>query len=259
MRRTTCTALAIAICAIGAAQAIKLDTHAMASDVWGSQYRSGHKITFTGRVTGIVRTRPVTSSDNEVTLLVRNRDGGGSSVVDVGPAWYVDHQVAKIRLKDNVQVTGSKILIGRHGIVLAEQIRINGEGGLVVSLRRASGRAFWMGTETNSVVSVPTGPNVLTGTFTNFGTYMLNDVPYVQGVLQTANGPLNVDLGPQWYYGQQNLDYRVGDGVSIVAGPNPFTVGPNLNIYPSYSIYRGPQVYSIRNENGVPLYYWGQQ
>jgi hypothetical protein len=253
-----CTALAIAICAVANAQAIKVAAHAGATDVWGKYYKSGQKLTFSGRVTGLVKAEPGSGTDNEVTLLVRNKVGGGTYVVDLGPTWFVDHQVAKIRLKDNVQVTGAKVMVNGHGIVLASQIRVNGQGGLVVSLRRPGGRAYWMGTEIAQSSAVPTGPNVLTGKFTDFNTYSLNNVTYSEGVLQTDNGRFNVDLGPQWYYGQQDVMYHVGDGVSVVAGPNAFTIGRNGGVYPSQSIYMGSQIYTIRNQNGVPTYYWGQ-
>ncbi|MDR3691597.1 MAG: hypothetical protein P4L46_19620 [Fimbriimonas sp.] len=258
MRKTIFSTTVLVLACSGAyAQAIKVGAHEGASDVWGSNYNSGLKLTFSGRVTGIVKTRPEVGKDNEVTLLVRNKVGG-TYVVDVGPTWFVDHQVAKLRVKDTVQVTGSKVMVKGHGIVLASQIRVNGQGGLVVSLRRPSGRAYWMGTEIAENLSIPTGPNVLSGNFTGFGTYTLNNVPYASGVLQTPNGPVTVDLGPQWYYNQQNAEYHIGDGVWVVTGPSTFTVGQYGSIYPSYSIYRGPQVYTIRDENGQPTYYWGQ-
>ncbi len=193
-----------------------------------------------------------------MTLLVRNKAGGGTYVVDVGPTWYVDHKVAKLHVKDYVQITGSKVMVSGHGFVLASQIRVKGLGGLVVSLRRSGGRAYWMGTETAQSRSVPAGPKVLTGNFTGFNTYSVNNVPYAAGVLRTANRPVTVDLGPEWYYNQQDVVYHVGDGVSVVTGWNSFTMGPIGKIYPSYSIYRGPQIYTIRDGNGNPTYYWGQ-
>ena len=259
MRKTLLgTTLFIAACAQANAQAIRVVNHNGATDIWGKYYTSGNKLTFTGKVTGIVKTLPDGGYDDEVTLLVQNKDGGGTSVVDLGPTWYVDRQVAKIKLKDKVRVTGSKVLVDGHGVVLASQILVNGRGGLVVSLRRQSGRAFWMGTETDPSITVPAGPNVRSGQLTGFSTYTINNVPYTAGVLQTDNGTLNIDLGPQWYYNRQNTVYRIGDNLSVVSGPVPFQIGPGNQIYQSYSIYRGQQVYNIRDQNGNPMYYWGQ-
>jgi len=258
MRRTIAlTALLVVTCAIAHAQVVRVESHAGATtDIWGKYYRAGKMLTFSGRVTGIEVTRPAPGKEKEVTLIVRNRDGGGTTVVDVGPSWYVDHQVAKIKVKDIVQVTGSKVLVDGRGIILAKLIRINGQGGPVVTLRRQNGRAYWQGTEIADNVTIPTGPNVQSGTITNFSTYNLNNIAYGEAVLQTDNGLVNIDLGPQWYYGQQNLAYQIGDHVSVVVGPNSISVGPNQNIYQSYSIYNGPSIYTVRYDNGVPAYYW---
>jgi len=258
MRRTlNCTAILIATCVVASAQVVKVEPHAYASDVWGKYFSSGHKITFSGRVTGIEITKTVSGGDNEVTLLVKNKEGGGTSVVDVGPQWYVDHQVAKIKLKDKVQVTGSKVLIDGQGIVLASMIRVNGQGGLVVSLRRQSGKAFWMGTDTTETASIPSGSNTITGTISNVGTYTRDNVVYSDAVVQTGNGLVTVDLGPQWYYQRQDADYQVGNNVSVVAGPDPYTLNSNTTVYPGYVIVRGSNIYNIRSGTGQPLYYWG--
>ncbi|MGC5098494.1 hypothetical protein ACPXA0_26190, partial [Escherichia coli] len=79
-------------------QTVRVPNHQTANDLWGSKFDARHKITFSGKVTGIQRVKPTGAADSEVTLLVKNSDGGGTTSVDVGPAWYVDHQEAKIHI-----------------------------------------------------------------------------------------------------------------------------------------------------------------
>jgi hypothetical protein len=252
-------ALSVTIAGLANAQAVRVPSHDSAIDVWGNYFDADHKITFSGKVTGIEKVKPATSRDTEVTLLVRKPGGSGTWVVDLGPSWFVDHQNAKVRVGDRVQVTGSKALIDGKGIVVSSQIVVNGKGGPVLALRRLSGRAYWVGTEVAQNQTIPTGPNVVKGTISGFQSYTLNDVPYQSAVVQTAGGSTLVDLGPTWYYGQQNLSYQVGDGVTVVTGPNPITIGPNLMVMPTYSIYNGPNVYTLRYGNGIPVYNWGGQ
>jgi hypothetical protein len=113
-----------------------------------------------------------------------------------------------------------------------------------------------VGTEVAQNQSEPTGPNVVKGTITGFQGYTRDNVDYQSAVLQTPNGPTMVDLGPSWYYGYQNTSFNVGDGVTVVTGSNAFTIGPNMQVMPTYSIYNGPNVYTLRYGNGTPVYNW---
>jgi len=251
------TAFLLVAFAFANGQVVQVAPHSGGTDVWGRYFDARHKITFSGRVTGIEKVRPLNAKDTEVTLLVRNRSGSGTSVVDIGPSWYVDHQTAKVKVGDNVQVTGSKAMIEGHGVVIASQVLLRGQGGPVLALRRLNGRAFWVGTESAQNSAPPTGSNVVQGRITGFKSYTLNNVEYQSAVLQTDGGQTLIDLGPQWYYNMQDVSYQIGDGVQVVVGPNPITVGPNLNIQSSYSIYGGSNIYTVRNSNGSPFYYWG--
>ncbi len=242
---------------LGSAQTVRVTSHVGSGDAWGANFNANHKITFSGRVTGIQKTKPGSSTETEVTLLVRNKVGGGTAVVDLGPSWFVDHQTARIRVGDKVQVTGSKTMVDGRGIILASMIVQGGRGGLVLALRRPSGKAYWVGTESVGSNGIPTGANTITGKVSSLGTFMYNNVPYASAVLQTSNGTTTIDLGPQWYYGQQNVRYQVGNNLTVVVGPNPITVNPGLTILPSYTIFDGPSTYTLRLPNGNPVYYWG--
>lgn len=238
------------------AQTVHVPARVYATDLWGALFDPDHTITFTGRITGIEKVKPKQGNDTEVTLLVRKSDGNGTFIVDLGPSWYVDHQVAKVKVGTQVQVTGTKAMVDRRGMIVSSQIVLNGKGGLVLALRRPNGKAYWIGTEVAQNQTPPTGPNVVTGTVTGFQGYTLNNVDYQSAIVQTPAGPAMVDLGPTWYYGYQNAAINVGDGVTVVTGSNAFMIGPNMQIWPTYSIYNGPNIYNLRNSNGAPLYYW---
>jgi len=248
-----------ALLAISAgAQTVRVPNHATADDIWGSKFNAGHKITFRGKVTGVEKVRPKGAADSEVTLVVRNSDGGGTTSVDLGPSWYVDHQVAKVKVGDNIQVTGSKVMIDGHGMILASLVRLRGQGGPVLALRRPPGLAYWMGTEVASNATPPEGSNVITGQISQIVPYTYNGIPYQAAVIPVgADGQTFVDLGPNWYYGWQNVNYQVGANVSVVVGPNPITVGPNMIVMPTYSIYSGSNIYTLRNPDGSPVFFGG--
>lgn len=103
-------------------------------------------------------------------------------------------------------------------------------------------------------VTPPIGPNTLSGTVSDITTYTLDNVPYAAAVIQSGNGLVTVDLGPQWYYGRQNVNYRIGDYLSVVSGPHPIQVTPYMTVLPSYAVYSGSNVYTIRDSYGNPIF-----
>jgi hypothetical protein len=248
----------LAMCAVASAQEVKVNPNHYASDAWGRYYNSGRKMTFHGRVTGIENVRPTNGTDDEVTILVKNSDGGGTAVVDLGPAWFVNHQIAKIHIKDEVQVTGRKVIADGHGIILGSQILLGGQGGPVLALRRPSGRAYWMGTEVAVNTTMPAGANVVNGTIQNFTNYTVDNVPYAAAVIQTNDGLTTVDLGPQWYYGRQNLSYQVGQNLQVITGSQPIVINPYTTVLPTYAVYSTGNIYTLRYNNGIPVYNWGR-
>ena len=246
----------LSIAALGSAsgQVVRNPYNERSADFYGRYFQAGTSLTFQGRVTGLQVDRPASGAEPEVTLLVKNRDGGGTAVVNLGPKWFIDNQTAKVRVGDTVQVSGRKILVDGRGIILASQVVLHGQGGDVLALRRPGGRAYWTGVEVAESTIPPIGPNTLNGTVSGLTTYTLDNVPYAAAIIQSGAGSTVVDLGPQWYYGRQNVNYKVGDYLSIVSGPNPIQVSPYLTVLPSYAIYNGPNVYSIRDTNGNPFY-----
>ena len=65
-------------------------------------YNLRTQITFTGTVTGIQKVSPLPGMAEGTTMLVKNDSGGGTAVVELGPSWFVDRQVAKVKTKQHV-------------------------------------------------------------------------------------------------------------------------------------------------------------
>jgi len=154
------------------------------------------QLTFRGVVTGIQRLRPGPNMDVTVTLLVKNDDGGGTAVVELGPSWYVDRQALQVRVKDAVQVTGSKIMVDGDGVILAKLVQVSTE---VLALRRPNGVPYWA----TSALLVPIGPNAdsiaNSGSFGSYR-YFTEDGGIYSGLLfNLPYSNVMMDMGPLWY------------------------------------------------------------
>jgi len=84
----------------------------------------------------------------------------------------------------------------------------------------------------------------------------MNNEPYQSAVLFNGQRPGSRRPRSTWYYGQQNLVYNVGDGVSVVTGSNAFTIGPNLNVFANLLDLQRPERLYLRYGNGMPVYQW---
>jgi hypothetical protein len=62
--------------------------------------------------------------------------------VYLGPGWFMDKQVMKIGDLDQIQVTGSKIMVQGKPALLAGKIR---KGNQVLKLRNEQGQPLWRG------------------------------------------------------------------------------------------------------------------
>ena len=159
-------------------------------------YDMESQITFRGIVSGIQRLQPSPNSDAIVTLLVKNDDGGGTAVVELGPSWFVDRQALQIKVKDAVQVTGSKIMVEGKGVILAKLVQVATE---VLALRRPNGVPYW----TTSAAIVPLGP--YNGAIANSGSfntyrYFTEDGSVYSGLLfSSPYSNVTMDMGPMWF------------------------------------------------------------
>jgi len=228
MRRTlTSLALLTVICAAATAQVVQLEPRTFVSDPWGKYFDANGKTTFSGRVTGIEVTPGLGTKENDVSLTVRNRDGGGTTVVELGPSWYVKDQDAKLHTGDEVQITGSKVMVGGHGMIVAQHVRVHGQGGPVLTLRKPSGRAYWMDAyvPTTRVASNTPDTTPVTPPALPDNPPVIAYVPVAPPIIQENGGMLNVDTGAGWY-GPWNYSYQVGNYTNVISGPNPIILSP---------------------------------
>ncbi len=168
-------------------------------------YNLRNQVTFTGVVTGIQRVKPMSNMDTGVTLLVKNDDGGGTAVVELGPAWFVDRQIAKIKPKQRVTVVGSKVFVDGRGVILAKLVKAGSE---VLALRRPAGRPYW---DIAEPVVLGPDPNVfeITGVVTDYGIYGTGDNQYAGAVLQTPGGTVTITSLKATKRGALTLKLRV--------------------------------------------------
>lgn len=73
-----------------------------------------------------------------VHLLVKTETG--TIPVVLGPSWFIDNQETKIRPKDQVSVTGSKITVEGKPALIASEVRTDGQ---LLTLRNQYGRPVW--------------------------------------------------------------------------------------------------------------------
>ncbi len=215
-------------------------------------YNQRSQITFTGVVTGIQRVKPMPEMDTGVTLLVKNDAGGGTAVVDLGPAWFVDQQATKIRAKSKVQITGSKVMVDGRGVILAKLVK---SGNNVLALRRPDGRPYWDIYEP-VVANLGPDPNVIeiTGTVEAYRIFGEGSNRYAGLVLQTPDGRLTVDLGPQWFFQPQGFIFNNGSTI-VIGGSRTFRLNPDSNVIPAYWFRTGNNLYHLRNPvNGTGVW-----
>lgn len=73
-----------------------------------------------------------------VHFLLKTDDG--LATVYLGPAWYLDRQRVKIRAKDLIEVTGSRVAMDGTDALIAVEIK---KGNEILKLRDKSGAASW--------------------------------------------------------------------------------------------------------------------
>src|SRR5689334_10400078 len=82
-------------------------------------------LNFNGRITGINVGPPAKNDTGNTVQIIVLSPNGGSSFIELGPQWYVDHQTTKLHVGDKVQVTGSKIMRDHRGSIMAGKIVVN--------------------------------------------------------------------------------------------------------------------------------------
>jgi hypothetical protein len=83
-----------------------------------------------------------------------------------------------------------------------------------------------------------------------------NGVPENVLMVQTPQGVVTVDLGPEWYIQHQNLGLTAGNPVSLNAAPPPYLTVPGMNnVLLANDLSYGSQYYVFRGGNlGQPFW-----
>lgn len=96
--------------------------------------------TFSGQVTEITTTTPMSGMTEGIALLLTMRTV--SIPVQLGPAWYIEHLDTPIEVGDQIEVLGAKAFAEGLPAVIAAEVR---KGGSVLVLRDATGIPVWAG------------------------------------------------------------------------------------------------------------------
>jgi hypothetical protein len=253
MRIWTSIGLLLATLASALPQTVIVDNR-MAGYAYNSPYNRLYslrsQVDFTGIVTGVQTVRPMPGMDPGVTLLVKNDNGGGTAVVELGPQWFVDRQVTRIKPKQRVQVIGSKVMVDGRGVILAKLVRTGKE---VLALRRVNGVPYW---DIAVPVALGPDPNVYEITGTVNGVQVIGTGPNAtsQVTLQTAGGLVTVDMGPQWFWQPQQVYIANGTSMTVTTG-GTFGVDPYRGVVPVYWFQSGTNTYFLRNPtNGMGIW-----
>jgi hypothetical protein len=73
---------------------------------------------------------------------IRLETTDGTITVHLGPAWYLDNQDIHLELGDQIEVTGSKVLILEKSVLIAAKVR---KGDQILMLRDLNGIPMWSG------------------------------------------------------------------------------------------------------------------
>lgn len=230
-------------------------------------YNPNTVVRFSGKVTGLTTGAPMAGLGESVRMIVR-ANNGGSMLVEIGPAWYVNRQALRLKVRDRVSIVGSKVMLDGRGTVLASQIT-RGRSGLV--LRDAEGNPYWAAARIGQTVGVAgndnpqtnqriaiqpvnpgrpiyAAPGILNGTIQGFN--VRNGEVFM--ALETgANNVQTVSLGPLWYIERQDVALNPGDLVTVnvltpLSGGNGVVYGQQLSV-------NGNSVY-FRTSTGVNMW-----
>lgn len=227
-------------------------------------YNPNTVIRFTGKVTGKTKGSPMSNTGESMRIIMK-ASNGGSTLVEVGPSWYVAQQPMRINVGDRLTIVGSKVMLDNRGTVMASQIT-KGRSGMV--LRDANGTPYWAGSRVATTgVAVDTqtpaqrvpvlpldanrpiyaAPGVLNGTIDHFN--IQNGQVFM--IMDIGGNPTNVYLGPLWYLQRQDVVLSPGDAVTVNV-LTPLSGGQGY-VY-AQTLTNGSTTLMLRNNTGTNMW-----
>jgi sporulation protein YlmC with PRC-barrel domain len=106
---------------------------------YGRLYNPAAEQTSSGEVVRIDMGPPMPGMTSGIQLIVKT-DADKTLRIQIGPAWYLEHQEAKIVEHNTVQVTGAMTEIDGQPVLLAREVQFDGH---MLTLRDAQGMPIW--------------------------------------------------------------------------------------------------------------------
>ena len=107
---------------------------------YGRMYDTNTVQTVTGEVVSVETFTPASGMSSGVHL--RLKTDKETIAVHLGPSWYLDKQDVQIKVKDNIEVTGSRITFEGKPAIIAAEVK---KGDEVLKLRDENGFPRWAG------------------------------------------------------------------------------------------------------------------
>jgi len=213
-------------------------------------------------VAGVIDGKPVKPGASATeTILLRNSKGV-IQPVDLGPTWYLQGMQTKLRVGDKVSVTGSKVFEEGRSVILAQKVTRRNKA---LYVREMNGTPMWVAYHEYkyaapvSVAGTPNPPPISAtvqsvATVTDPQTGQQNSVL----VVNTPQGPMDVNLGPQWFISHQGVQFANGDNITFAGmqvAPVPGMNGVFVPTYfaPNY-VTNGNNTLVLRNSYGLPVW-----
>lgn len=207
-------------------------------------YQTNSEVTFSGKVKGIINTPATANSSTRTSILVRSSNGGDSTV-ELGPSWFMDHLSKPLKVGDTVSITGSKIFLSGDSVILARKLT---RGKQVVYLREVSGYPMWVAFRGRIDVASNKSPDQgtqYTGTISGLSTYSPpSGDPLSIAQVTTPTGIYNLNLGPAWYWQNQQNRFSMGDQISFV-GTGVTQLAPGLQVFATNEAIRRGEIFVI--------------
>lgn len=242
---------------LAAAQAVNGGFYA--DSPYNRLYDADSMITVKGTVAGVEVAPPMKGMGDGVILLVRADKSQNTYTIEVGPAWYVTNQPTRVKLHDDVRVTGSKVSVDGHVVILAERIV---KGKQVLVLRRATGRPYWDAVTAEEPSTAESSKHI-TGVITGIDTFNDGRNGVTERLrIHTDHGDFLIALAPDWFMRRQALQVQLGDTVDVNAfapiGTPIRPIGTNMTAPPivfATTLNDGLRWMVLRSENGRPVWF----